>query len=462
MSEARPQELVERALQVSQADDCIVLVTASHTVNMRWANNTLTTNGTTRSHEATIISILNGSYGPQAASLTRSGVGLDDIAELAEQSAAAAGNSPSADDAAPLVRDSTAADWADAPAETSVSDFAGVTDGLAAAFASANRNGEGRYGYAEHSVGTLYLGTSAGVRLRHVQPAARVELTGRSGDGTRSAWAGMSTGAIRDVDVSALELDVARRLEWSKRTIDLEAGHYDTVLPPSAVADLLIYMYWSMGAQDAHEGHSVFSKPGGGTRVGESLSPTKLTLRSDPAMPGQECEPFVAAGASSRAASVFDNGLPLAATDWISNGTLAALTQTRHSAQVTGLPVTPGIDNLELVTADGRGDTASLVAGLERGLLLTCMWYIREVDPQSLLVTGLTRDGVFLVENGEVVGAVNNFRFNESPVSMLRRVAASATTENTLGREWGDYFTRTRMPALRIDGFNMSSVSQAS
>jgi predicted Zn-dependent protease len=272
----------------------------------------------------------------------------------------------------------------------------------------------------------------------------------------------MSTGSIRDVDVAALEQDVARRLEWSKRKIDLEAGHYDTVLPPTAVADLLIYMYWSMGAQDAHEGQSVFSKAGGGTRVGESLSPSKLTLRSDPAMPGQECEPFVSAGASSRASSVFDNGLELSATEWISNGTLSALTQTRHSAQVTGLPVTPGVDNLELVTADGSGDVESLVAGVERGLLLTCLWYIREVDPQSLLLTGLTRDGVFLVENGEVVGAANNFRFNESPVSMLRRVGGAGATVNTLAREWGDYFTRTRMPALRIEGFNMSSVSQAS
>ena len=154
--------------------------------------------------------------------------------------------------------------------------------------------------------------------------------------------------------------------------------------------------------------------------------------------------------------------MELNGTDWISNGTLSALTQTRHSAQITGLPVTPGIDNLELVAADGSGDVTSVVAGIERGLLLTCMWYIREVDPQSLLVTGLTRDGVFLVENGEVVGAVNNFRFNESPVGMLRRVAAASTTTNTLGREWGDYFTRTRMPALRIEGFNMSSVSQAS
>jgi predicted Zn-dependent protease len=458
----RPQELVERALQASPADECIVLVTSEHSVNMRWANNTLTTNGTTRSHEVTIVSVVDSKDGPRTASLSRSGVGLDDVADLAAHSAAAAAQSPPADDSAPLVRDRVADDW-DAPAgQTSVDDFAGVTQGLAAAFDHAAGAAQGRYGYAEHTVGTVYLGTSGGVRLRHVQPAARVELTGRSEDGARSAWSGVSTGAITDVDVGALERDVAQRLDWARRRVELPAGHYDTVLPPSAVADLLIYMYWSMGAQDAHEGQSVFSKPGGGTRVGDSLSSSALTLRSDPGMPGQECEPFVAAGASSRVCSVFDNGLPLEPTDWIADGTLSALLQTRKSARVTGLPVTPIIDNLELVAADGRADVGSIVAGMDRGLLLTCLWYIREVDPQTLLLTGLTRDGVFLVEDGEVVGAVNNFRFNESPVGMLSRVAAAGQTQNTLGREWGDYFTRTRMPALRISGFNMSSVSQAS
>jgi predicted Zn-dependent protease len=103
-----------------------------------------------------------------------------------------------------------------------------------------------------------------------------------------------------------------------------------------------------------------------------------------------------------------------------------------------------------------------MIASTKRGLLLTCLWYIREVDPQTLLLTGLTRDGVYLVEEGEVVGTVNNFRFNESPVGMLSRLAEAGATEATLPREWGDYFTRTAMPPLRIEAFNMSSVSQAS
>ena len=102
------------------------------------------------------------------------------------------------------------------------------------------------------------------------------------------------------------------------------------------------------------------------------------------------------------------------------------------------------------------------MAGTERGLLLTCLWYIREVDPQTLLLTGLTRDGVYLVENGEITGAVNNFRWNESPVDLLSRFTHASATVPSFSREWGDdYFSRTATPALRVPDFNMSSVSQA-
>jgi predicted Zn-dependent protease len=160
---------------------------------------------------------------------------------------------------------------------------------------------------------------------------------------------------------------------------------------------------------------------------------------------------------------VFDNGLPLGATPWISDGSLTALLSSRHSAAVAGVPATPGIDNLTFATAAPDAPALDqMIASTERALLLTCLWYIREVDPQTLLLTGLTRDGVYLVENGEVTGAVNNFRFNESPVGMLGRLLEVGATEPTLPREWGDYFNRAAMPPVRVEGFNMSSVSQAS
>ncbi|MCW2837886.1 MAG: putative modulator of gyrase, partial [Marmoricola sp.] len=143
-------------------------------------------------------------------------------------------------------------------------------------------------------------------------------------------------------------------------------------------------------------------------------------------------------------------------------GRLTSLIQTRHTAQLMGEPTTPDIDNLVLDVAGGSGDESDLVAGMEDGLLLTCLWYIREVDPQTMLLTGLTRDGVYRVEGGEIVGAVNNFRFNESPIELLKRYTHASATVPSFSREWGeDQFSRTATPALRIPDFNMSSVSRA-
>ncbi|MFE3653188.1 metallopeptidase TldD-related protein, partial [Streptomyces sp. NPDC059152] len=199
-----------------------------------------------------------------------------------------------------------------------------------------------------------------------------------------------------------------------------------------------------------------------GTRIGERLSALPLTLRSDPAAPGLECAPFVLAHTSGADASVFDNGLPLTATDWVRDGVLDRLVATRHGAALTGLPVAPAVDNLLLEGGGSRTLDEMVAAAGHDGpaLLLTSLWYIREVDPATLLLTGLTRDGVYLVENGEVTGEVNNFRFNESPVDLLGRAAEAGRTERTLSREWGDFFPRTAMPPLRVPDFNMSSVSR--
>jgi predicted Zn-dependent protease len=276
------------------------------------------------------------------------------------------------------------------------------------------------------------------------------------------------------VDIAALDAGLSERLDWAKRSVPLPAGRYETLLPPTAVSDLMIYLYWSAGAKDAADGRTVFSKAGGGTRVGEQLSTQPVTLSSDPLAAGLRCPPFVIAHASGPDSSVFDNGLPLSSTAWIRDGSLAALHSSRHSAALAGLPVTPAIDNLIFAVSTSGADPTSgvfgsgaptleeMIASTGRALLLTCLWYIREVDPQVLLLTGLTRDGVYLVEDGEVVGAVNNFRFNESPVGMLGRLLEVGATVPTLPREWGDYFNRAAMPPIRVEGFNMSSVSQAS
>ncbi|MDI3387475.1 metallopeptidase TldD-related protein [Streptomyces sp. B-S-A8] len=459
----KPHEIVERALELSQADGCVVIADEESTANLRWAGNALTTNGVTRGRTLTVIATVDGKEGTASGVVSRAAVTADELADIVRAAEDAARSAGPAEDAQPLIGGGTvSADFTEAPAETTSGVFADFAPALGEAFARARAGGRELYGFANHELTSSYLGTSTGLRLRHDQPNGTLELNAKSPDRTRSAWAGRATRDFKDVDPAALDAELATRLGWAERRIELPAGRYETLLPPSAVADLLIYQYWSSGARDAAEGRTVFSTPGGGTRVGEKLSELPLTLRSDPREPGLESAPFVLAHASGDDSSVFDNGLPLGPTDWLRDGELTHLLSTRHSAGLTGLPVAPSVDNL-ILEGGGERSLDEMVAATDHGgrcLLLTCLWYIREVDPATLLLTGLTRDGVYLVENGEVVGEVNNFRFNESPVGLLGRVSEVGRTEKTLPREWGDYFTRAAMPALRVPDFNMSSVSQ--
>ncbi|MGC5000404.1 MULTISPECIES: TldD/PmbA family protein [unclassified Streptomyces] len=457
---SKPYEIVEQALALSRSDGCVVIADEESSANLRWAGNALTTNGVTRGRTLTVIATVDGQQGTASGVVSRSAVTSAELEPLVRAAEAAARASGPAEDAQPLVTGvPESPDFRDAPAETSSAIFADFAPALGEAFARARAGGRELYGFASHETVSTYLGTSTGLRLRHDQPTGTLELNAKSPDHTRSAWAGRSTRDFKDVDPGALDTELAERLGWAERRVDLPAGRYETLLPPSAVADLLIYQLWSASGRDAAEGRTVFSKPGGGTRTGERLSELPLTLRSDPDEPGLGCAPFVVAHSSGGDRSVFDNGLPVRATDWIKDGVLDHLTTTRHSAALTGLPLAPALDNLIL---DGGGDRslAEMVADTERGLLLTCLWYIREVDPATLLLTGLTRDGVYLVENGEVTGQVNNFRFNESPLGVLGRATEAGRTGQTLPREWSDWFTRAAMPALRIPEFNMSSVSQ--
>ncbi|HEX4190832.1 MAG TPA: metallopeptidase TldD-related protein [Marmoricola sp.] len=454
----RPQDLVEHALAETASEECIVIVGDSTSANLRWANNTLTTNGVMQGIDVTVIAF----SGAGNASVSGTAASPKQVSALVEQADAAARLAQQAEDRAPLLGAATSPDWDDEPAATSIGVYTDFARALGAGFEEAESAGRILYGFVNHEVTTTYVGSSTGLRLRHVQPTGHYGCTGKTADLSSSAWVGGATRDFSDVSARQMTADLTTRLGWAARRTDLPAGRYDTVLPPTAVADLMIDVYWAAGARVAHEGQSVYSRSGGGTRIGERIARETVTLFSDPAYAGLECAPFVIASGSSNSESVYDNGIALGRTEWLRDGTLAALLQTRETAQLTGEPTTPGIDNLVLEVSGGSGSTEDLVAGMDDGLLLTCLWYIREVDPQTLLLTGLTRDGVYRVQGGEITGAVNNFRFNESPVDLLRRFTAASATVPSFSREWGDdYFSRTATPALRVPDFNMSSVSQA-
>lgn len=451
------EDALERVLALSRADACIVVASESSQANVRWANNTSTTNGVSRAAELFVISIVGRRVGTAGATHFPD----DRLESLVRRSEAACEGQPEAEDFMPLLEGAgEPPEWGAAVEAPGIDVFAGMAPALGQTFTRAAKDDVALFGYAEHVTSTRYLASSTGLRRRHTQREGRLEVTAKTPDFAHSAWVGEASASFADVDLPAHYDRLAQRLEWSATSLELPAGRYEVVLEPGAVADMLVAAYWSATAREADEGRTVFSRPGGGNRIGDRICPPGLTLYSDPAEPGLEVTPFVLAAASSSHGSVFDNGQETSRTDWVRDGVLEALVTTRHWAAKTGAPLTPYVDNLVLASEQGP-DVDQMVNSTERALLVTCFWYIREVDPQTLLLTGLTRDGVFLVEDGQVKGAVNNFRYNMSPLDMLAQTVQVGRSGPTLPREYADYFRLVKAPPLRVERFNMSSVSRA-
>jgi predicted Zn-dependent protease len=462
VSAARPQDLVEQALDIATLP-CVAWVTEHAEANVRWANNALITNGEMRSRGLTVTATAEVEGGAAAGTVIQQIAGAEDVAEVVAGAEHLARTGRPAEDAAPMVEGYAHHDvWDEAPETTSIDVLGELSKGLGVAFEGAHVAQQLLFGFAEHGVATTYLGSSTGLRRRGVQRTGKLELNAKTADFQSSAWLGRTTRDFSDVDVAEAIDELTTRLNWARTKLNLPPGRYETLLPPSAIADLMIYAYWTANARDAEEGRNVFAGGNGTTKIGQRLAELPITLLSDPQYPGVETIPFVDFTSSPDDTSwAFDVGLPINATTWIQDGVLRELIRNRAHAGRTGTQPTPPADNL-IMDGGGTANLEQMISTTKRGLLLTCLWYIREVDPERLLLTGLTRDGVYLVEDGEVVGAVNNFRFNDSPIELLGRITEIGAAELTLCREWNDYFNRTIMPPIRVPDFNMSTVSQAS
>lgn len=426
------------------------------TVNIRWAHNAVSTNGDADEMQLSVISVV----GRRVASITRTFFPPDRLEEIVRESEAAARRRPEAPDYMPLVGGSgRPADWDLPPADADISVFDPLVPQLRHLFDAAKQASIPTFGYAEIQTSTTLLATSSGLRRRAADRMGKVEITAKSTDFARSSWVGQSTRDFREIDLAAMFDKLRHRLVWAGRRVDVPAGSHEVLLEPSCVADLAIAAYWCMTRRDADEGRSPYSKPGGGTRIGERIF-GDVSFYSDPAEPGIETAPFFHGAESGGASSIFDNGLAMGRTDWSRNGVLQHLIAPRHWAGKTNLPeAVPYIPNL---VVEGAGPSIEeMIAATDRALLITCFWYIRTVDPQRALMTGLTRDGVFVVEGGEVKGAATNFRWNMSPVAALAQASQTGRAGLALPREH-DEFLRAKAPPLRIERFNMSSVSEAS
>ena len=456
-----PQEIIERITAAADYDDCIVIVESKTQANLRWASSTLTTNGVIAEQDVTVIGFVAVDGGMASGSVSRSSVELNDCAELAQLAGAAARAAGKAEDAAPLLTNKSFGDWAAIHPATGPSIFKSFVGDLGDMFKRSKADAIELFGYAEHTSKTTWVGSKGGLHLRFDQPDGRIEMNGKSHNRTRSTWEGVASRNFDSINVAQIDKTIRTRLDWQSRRAEMPAGKYQTVLPSGSIADLFTYMLWLSSGKDAADGISAFSAGNGKTRVGEKFANLPLNIYSDPSYQGIETSPYQIARSSSSMASVFDNGIDSGKTELFTKGALSNLVTNRATAAETGLTHSPWGDNVIIEVEGGKGSKEDLITQVKSGLLVTTLWYIRLVDPSTQLLTGLTRDGVYEIRDGEVIGAVNNFRWNDSPLEILKRIAAAGSTEITQPREWAGDVERVAAPAMVVDDFNMSTISQA-
>ena len=308
-------------------------------------------------------------------------------------------------------------------------------------------------GLVHRVAGVNAVANSAGLFGYHSSTTAVHTLTVRTADGKGSGWAGTAHNDwARATPADQLATRAGRKAHGSRDATALDPGKYTVVLEPTAAGNLLSLLAFSLNARGADEGRSFFSKRGGGNKIGEKVVDERLTLLSDPQDPDLLTAPYT------------NEGLPVGRTVWIENGVLKRLAYDRYWGQRQNVEPTPFAGGFRL---QGSGTNANatldeLIKTVDRGLLVTRFWYIRAVDQRTLLYTGITRDGVFLIERGEVSRAVRNFRFNESPVTMLNNLVAVGRPERVSSSESGDVGgPAVVVPPLVVRDFTFTSVSEA-
>ena len=445
LSRTECEDIVARALKLSKADACRVSVSSSYETNLRFADNQMSTSGVTDDASITISPV----FGKQRASVSTNDVSPEGLARAVAQAEALAKLSPDDPElmpelpaqqyaAIPAWFDSTATLTADERARaalTALEPARRASDLTVAGFIVCNANASA-------------VGTSNGLFAYHRTTGANYTLTVRTNDGTGSGWIGADENDWRRIDFADISTRAIAKARASRNPSAIEPGRYTVIFEPQAVADLIGSVRGAMNARSADEGRSPFSKAGGGSKLGERIMDPRVTLLTDPADPQILGAPFDS------------DGLPQRRQVWVENGVLKQMAYTRFWAQKTGNAPTGGGGGFGggggggLKMLGGPSSIDAMVAGAERAVLITRLWYLRSVDNRTMVLTGLTRDGSFLVENGKISRSVKNFRFNDSPLFFLNNVEAIGQAVRT-----GD--GGSVVPAIKARDFNFTSLSDA-
>ncbi|MDQ2889431.1 MAG: TldD/PmbA family protein [Gemmatimonadota bacterium] len=452
MSRAAMEALAKRVLAMSAADETRVNIVSGATGNTRFAAGDITTSGDVEDTVITITSTVDGRRASSTTNLTDD-ASLKRAVDTAERLARLSPRDPElVPELGAQQYQTVNADNADVSNLTAAPRAQAVEHLIAAARAPGGAMPVDPAsifvaGFLEASSAAHGVATSRGLFAYHASTDVSLSCTARTQDGTGSGYASAGGRAWSAVDPATLGRRAAQKALASRNPVAVEPGRYTVILEPRAVADFIPLLMGSFNARSADEGRSPFSKKGGGTRLGEKIADERVTLISDPFDPDLLGQPFDT------------DGLPLRRTVWIENGVLRNLAYSRYWAQKKGVEPTGGggggfgRNPAGLKLMGGTKSTDELIAGTERGVLVTHFFYIRALDPRTVLLTGLTRDGTFLIENGKITKSIKNFRWNDSPLLSLARLADIGRAEPI---EAG-----VVMPALKINDFTFSSLSDA-
>ena len=445
MTREEAKALVDRVLSFSKADQSRVNITREWNGNTRFADASITTSGGITDVSVTVTATI----GRRRASATTNVLEDASLQRTVELAAQLSRLSPEDPELMPELGPQSYA-----TVNAYIEDTANLTPAARAGAIgrTVEAAGGGKIfvaGFLDVYIREMAVATSNGLFAYHRTTDANLSATARTPDGTGSGWASAGSRDWGAVDPATIGRVAARKAESSRNPTAIEPGPYTAVLEPQAVNDLIPLMAGALNGRNADEGRSAFSRQGGGNRIGEKVVDARVTLYSDPADPELLALPFDI------------EGLPLKRTVWIENGTLRNLSYTRFWAQKMGVPPTgtTGLNGVSNVLAGGlkltggTKTTEELIAGCERGVLVTHFFYLRSLEPRTVLYTGLTRDGAFLIEKGKITRPLKNFRWNESPLLILNRLEEIGRPEPVAAGR--------RMPALRIRDFNFASLSDA-
>jgi predicted Zn-dependent protease len=443
LSRDEARALAERVLGFTRAEQTRVTIESGDTGNSRFATNQITTSGDVTDTTVTITS----AFGRHVASATTNRLDDASLRAAVQVSEGLAPLSPEDPEylgelgPTPVPeRDAVFPSTAELSPEARARAVAEVTTPAAESSLVST-------GYTVHRTGSSAVMTTRGHFAYQASSNANFTTTVRTPDGTGSGWAGTGLFDWNDLDAAALAARAIEKADRSREPRDVEPGRWVTILEPTAVANMVGLMMSSLGARAADEGRSFFSRPGGGNKIGEQFLDERVTIWSDPMDPRVFSAPFNG------------EGLPNRREVWVDNGVLGTLAYNRFWAERQSREPTGFVSGYYMEGGDATLE--DMIRSTERGLLVTRFWYIRSVDPRTILYTGLSRDGTFMIENGRIAHPVKNLRWNESPVFMLSNLEMMGRPVRVSPSESSDLSAAVWVPPLKVRDFTFTSVSDA-